>query len=42
MILPFDAVSRCEDVRRANESSSADVDVVVLVFLQDSRLPAIQ
>ena len=34
----LDAVRSCEDVRGINERSSADVNIVVLLLLQDCRL----
>ena len=37
----LDAVSRGQDVRGVNQGAAADVHVVVLLLLEDGRLPGI-
>lgn len=40
-VLPFNAMSCCENVGWSDKSSTADVNVIVLILLQDSYLPRI-
>ena len=40
-VIPFDAVGGSEDMRRSNECSATDIDIVILVFFQDGHLPGI-